>query len=186
MKRFVSLLLLCFLVAGCGRADSNLDRAMQVRQKFLEASCSFDAIITADYGEAVYDFSMHCTSNQEGSVTFCVNEPTSISGISGEISAEGGKLTFDDKALLFSVLSEGLPTPVCAPWLFVRSMRSGYISGCAAETDGGITIVIDDSYDQDTISVHVTLDRSNIPVGAQIYWNGMRIVTVIVNNFNFA
>jgi len=35
-----------------------------------------------------------------------------ISGITGSLSQNGGKLTFDDKALAFDVMADGLVSPV--------------------------------------------------------------------------
>ena len=98
MKRWILVLLMALLLTGCGTQKEELDQAMALRAKLMSAAgCSFDADITADYGAALQRFSVSCKADYQGNLTLTVNEPESIAGISGKISAEGGALTFDDK-----------------------------------------------------------------------------------------
>ena len=124
MKRIVTAVCLVLFLTGCAGVDDSLDRAMALRAKLLASQgVRFDAEITADYGDSTYTFSMTCSSDNQGNVSFAVVQPESIAGISGTVSAEGGKLTFDDKILAFDILADGLISPVSGPWVMMETLR---------------------------------------------------------------
>ena len=182
MKRLLAVMLtLCFLV-GCG-GTSELDSAMTLRSRMLSGSgCKFDATIIADYGDRVYTFQMQCTADQNGDLQFTVTEPESIRGITGKVSQSGGGLTFDDKVLAFPLLADGQVTPVSAPWLFVKTLRSGYITGCGSDGDA-ILMSIRDSYAEESFQLDIWTDSDLTPTRAQILWQNRRILSVDVKNF---
>lgn len=183
MKRNLAfLLLLTVLLSGCG-GNSELDRAMTMRERLLSANgCTFDAEITADYGDKVYSFSMSCQTDQDGTVAFTVNQPESISGITGEVSGNGGKLTFDESALAFELLADGQITPVSVPWLLIHTLRSGYLTSCG--TDGeNLRVSIDDSYEEDALHLDIWLDSEDLPVRGEVIWQERRILSLEVKNF---
>ena len=183
MKKIIAILFLSVILCGCNDSDSDINRALELRNNLISAKqCSFTVAITADYPSACYAFKMDCTSDDQGDIQFVVKEPETISGIAGQISGEGGKLTFEDKYLVFATMADGEITPVSSPWLFLSALRSGYISGCAKEEDG-MTIVCNDSYHDNQAEVHIKTDSNCIPVAAEIYWQGRRVVTMIVENF---
>lgn len=183
MKKAVSVLALLILLAGCAGDHKELDRTMALRAKLLAASgCSFDAVITADYGDKTCSFAVSCTSDGQGNVTFEVAEPESIAGITGTISGEGGKLTFDDTALAFELLADGQVTPVSAPWLLVKTLRGGYVTACGA--DGAqIRVSIDDSYEEDALHLDIWLGEGDLPVRGEILFDDRRILSLEVKNF---
>lgn len=183
MKKLVSVLVLLLVLTGCAGNNGELDRAMALRAKLLAASgCSFDAVITADYGDKTYSFSVACTSDGQGNVTFTVNEPESIAGITGTISGEGGKLTFDDTALAFELLADGQVTPVSAPWLLVKTLRGGYVSACGVDGEQ-IRISVDDSYEEDAMHLDIWLGEGDLPVRGDILFDDRRILSLEVKNF---
>lgn len=185
MKRIVTAVCLALFLAGCAGADDTMDRAMAVRAKLLAAQCvQFDAEITADYGDSTYTFSMNCSSDNQGNLSFTVVQPESISGIAGTIGAEGGKLTFDDKALSFGLMADGQISPISAPWLLVKTLRSGYLTSCCREGEY-LRLAIDDSYAQDALHLDIWLGESDLPVRADILWQGRRLLSVSVKNFTF-
>ncbi len=181
MKR-VFLIMLCVLfLCGCNGQEV-MDDALALRGAILQAeSCSFTAVVTADYGDQIYSFTLDCVCNKQGDVTFTVQEPESIAGITGKITADGGNLTFDDKVLAIPMLTDDQITPVSAPWILMRTLRGGYITSCA---DGRITI--DDSYADDALTLDITLDRQKLPQLAEIYWKNRRILTVEIASFRFS
>lgn len=182
MKRFAMLALMLFVLTGC-RGEDSLNRAIALRQSILTGQgCAFDAVVTADYGDKLYTFGMRCKSDSTGSLCFEVTEPESISGITGTISSQGGKLTFDDQMLAFELLADGQLTPVSAPWVVIRSMRSGYIQSCGENGDG-LYIQIDDSYSKDALHVDLWTDANSIPFRAEILYDGKRILSLDVENF---
>jgi hypothetical protein len=85
---------------------------------------------------------MDCEADSQGSVSFRVVSPESISGITGSVDRDQGKLTFDDKALAFDLLADGQLSPVSAPWVMIHTLRGGYLSSCAESGDGMLLLNI--------------------------------------------
>lgn len=138
--------------------------------------------VTADFGENTYTFCLVCEADKQGNVKFTVAEPESISGISGSIDGSGGKLTFDAAALAFSLLADGEVSPVSAPWLFLKTLRSGYMTAAGKEADM-TRITIDDSYEADALQLDIWLDTSDVPVQAEVIWQGRRVLSMQIRNF---
>lgn len=183
MKRLIAIACVLLLLTGCSQVKAELDRAMTLRAKLLAAQgVSFDARITADYGDKTYTFAMACRGDAQGNLTFSVVEPESISGITGSLSQNGGKLTFDDKALAFDVMADGLVSPVSGPWLLMKTLRSGYLTSCGGEGEY-LRLAIDDSYANDALHLDIWLDSSDTPVRGEILWQGRRILSLEVKNF---
>ena len=184
MKRILPVLVVLVLLCGCG-SDQEMGRALSLRERLLTSDgCQFDAVITADYGDEIYVFSMNCCFDAEGNMNFTVTDPQSIAGITGTISHAGGKLTFDDQALLFQMLADGMVTPVSAPWLLVKTLRSGYLSSCGIDQDM-LRVMIDDSYESNALHLDVWLDSDDIPVRGEILWQGRRVLSVEVRSFSY-
>lgn len=184
MKRLICLLLMMvLLLAGCSGKDDCMDRTLQLRRQMQSAAiCSFEVSIVADYGDVVYPFGLSCTADEAGNICFTVTEPESISGITGTLSKDGGKLTFEDVALSFPMLAEGLVTPVSGPWVFYTAMLGGYITSTGA--DGEYTrITVNDSYEDDALTLDIWLTKENIPVQADVIWGNRRILTMQIRNF---
>lgn len=185
MKRVIAFLIVVLLLGGCSGNSNEMDRAISLRSKILEAEvCSFVGIVTADYGDKEYTFSLDCHMESDGAVSFEVIAPDEIKDIKGSISASGGKLTFDQQALLFELLADGQISPVGMPWIFTKTLRSGYIKGCSANEDG-LYIQIDDSYADNALLLEVWTDSQDIPVRAELLWQGRRVLSMHVENFVF-
>lgn len=173
------------LLTGCAGGNGELDRALAFRDKLLNSSgCSFDAVITADYGDKVYTFSLNCKTDASGDLSFSVTDPESIADITGIVNGEEGKLTFDDKALAFEVLADGYITPVSAPWHLIHTLQSGYISSCGKDGDY-LRLAVDDSYEEDALHMDIWLDEDDMPIRGEILWQGKRVLSLDVRNFAF-
>ncbi len=183
MKRFAAIFLCLFILTGCRSADSDIDKAMEFRQKLMSAKgCEFDCVITADYTDVVYTFSLHCAFDETGKLTFRVMEPESISGITGIIDSQGGRLTFDDQALVFPLMADGYISPVSAPWVFVKTLRSGYIHACGKAGDG-MRMILHDSYEENPLQIDVWTDENENPIHSEVLWQGRKILSLDVSNF---
>ena len=183
MKRMISVLLLAVFLCGCSGSSGEIERGMALRSKLLAAeSCTFDANITADYGDKVYAFSMGCSADKQGDLTFSVSAPETIAGITGTISADGGRLTFDDTALYFDLLADDQLTPVSGPWILIKTLRSGYLTSACVE-EGSLRLTIDDSYDEDALQLDIWLDEGDLPKRAEILYDGRRILSLDVTSF---
>lgn len=183
MKRHLLIIFAVVMLTGC-KADAT-DAAMELREQLQSGNgCSFEATVTADYGDSLYEFGMRCQADALGNLNFIVTEPDTISGITGTIDDDGGALTFDDQVLAFELLADGQITPVSAPWILVRTLRSGYLNACS-ESESGTMLIIDDSYEEDALQLNVWLDGENLPVSAEILWAGRRILSIKVSDFEF-
>ena len=183
MKKIVALLLTLVILTGCTGKRDEMDRAMALRADLLACeSCSFDVRITADYGDELHKFAMSCQGDNDGGISFTVTEPETIAGITGTIGAGEGKLTFDDVALQFPLLADGQVTPVSAPWILMKTLLGGYLTACAQEDDL-LHVTIDDSYEEDALQLEIWLDSENRPIQAEILYDGRRIVTMSIENF---
>ena len=183
MRIAAAVFLAVFLLSGCQITDDQLNLAIDLRKRILEAErCSFQSVITADYGEALYTFQMDCTVDSVGNLHFTVTDPDSISGITGEISQDSASLTFDDKVLAFPVLADGQLTPVISPWLFINALRTGYLTGCSSNEEG-LCIYIDDSYAEHPLRLEIYTDINTAPVHADIIWQETRILTLDIREF---
>ncbi len=183
MKKFAAVFVCLLLLSGCNGNES-IDPAITLRNQIVSMkSCTFNCSITADYSDRIYTFQMTCSSDQSGNVTFTVLEPESISGISGRIDSHGGELIFDDQALFFPVLADGYLSPVSAPWILMKVLRSGYINGCS-RTDDGYCITVDDSYEQKPMTVNIWTDNNIVPVSAEMIWEGRRVLSLNVTDFS--
>ncbi len=183
MKRLLAVVVLALFLTGC--SDDGLDRAMQLRSRLQSSKgCTFQTVVTADYGDIVYGFTMDCQTDAAGNLSFTVLEPETIRGITGSICEVGGELTFDDQVLAFELLADGQLSPVSAPWILIRTLRSGYLSACT-DTEDGLLLVIDDSYADDALQLNIWLDDQGTPQEGEIFWDGRRIVTTKVQSFTY-
>lgn len=183
MKRLICVMLIAILLSGCRTDNEQVGIALRFRQKLLSGNgCTFLAEITADYGDALYQFSMECQGDKQGNLVFSVASPESISGIKGTITESGGHLTFDGTALAFPTIADGQVTPVTAPWLLLKTLRSGYIVSCASEGDTTY-LQIDDSYNNKALHLDIWLDKEDKPIRAEVLWEGRRILSIIVKDF---
>ena len=182
MKKVLPLLLAVALFAGCSQTPKEMERAMALRTRLLQASsCTFDTEITADYGETLHVFRMNCAADAEGGVTFCVTAPESIAGITGTLSKGGGALTFDDTALYFDLLAEEQLSPISAPWVLIKALRGGYLTSAGVE-NGLLRVSVNDSYADDALNLDVWLNSDDIPQRADICYAGKRILSLKLEN----
>ena len=183
MKRLISLLLIAGLLAGCATDSGELDKVLLLRSDLQKGNkCSFDVDVTADYGDSVTSFTLTCASDNQQNMRIVVQKPESISGVSCEISGEKGSLTFDEKVLAFEMIADGQLTPISAPWLMMKALRGGYISAISKEKEG-VFVRLDDSYSGCVFSVDLWLNENNTPEQAEIVWQGKRIMSMRISNY---
>lgn len=183
MKKAAAIVLAVLLLTGCSPKNKALEQGLQLRNRLLgSAGCSFDADITADYGDKTHSFSLQCQSDEQGALRFSLTKPDSLSGIQGNVDGRDGALTFDDVALHFPLLADNQVTPVSAPWLLMNTLRSGYLTSAAASGEY-VRLSIDDSYDNDALHLDIWLNHDNVPVKAEILFRERKILSLDVKNF---
>lgn len=184
LRKVFGFLLVTILLSGCTIENRELDRMMSFRASLLSAmGCKFTVDITADYQNELYSFSMECFADEEGNLHFTVLKPESISGISGEITGYGGRLTFDnDTGLTFETLADGQVTPVTAPWLLIKTLRGGYVTSCAMAEDL-MHVSVDDTYRDHALHMDIWFDAADTPKRAEILWKDRRVLSLDVTKF---
>ena len=178
------LLATVLLLAGCGGTKDAQNDLLEMRRELCAKQCAFLAEIHADFGEITYDFKLDCQFDTDGSMIFAIVSPDTISGITGKIDSAGGALTFEDKAVAFEFLADGQVSPVCAPWLVMKGLRSGFLASWAAE-DGGTMLSVDDSFEGNSVNFRVFVTRDLHPLSAEILWEGRCILSIAVENFRY-
>ena len=111
-----------------------MEAALDLRTRCLSSPVSFEAEVRADYITSIECFELACTFDGAGEMTFSVTEPEEISGIRGTVRGTEGTVQFDETALAFPLLAEGRISPLSAPWVLMKAIRSGCI--LAAGTEG--------------------------------------------------
>lgn len=184
--KWMCCLLLASLLSGCAAENRELARAMEFREKLLAAQgCTFQVEVTADYGDSLQSFSMDCRGDEQGTVAFTLTAPERIGGIQGEIDNGGGNILYDGEALSFPLLTDDLLTPASAPWIFLKTLRSGYLTSACQEEDR-LHLCIDDSYEEDALFLDIWLNEEDQPERADILHDGHRILSLEVENFVFS
>lgn len=182
MKKFLWVLCVVMMLSGCGSELDPMDRAISLRKALQQRECCFVAVITADYGDKLYTFRMDCRMDAARTLHFTVLEPDTISGISGTVTADGGKIEFTDTLLTFPTIADGQITPVSSPWVVMNTLCSGYIQYCGNDGDG-LRICVNDSYREDALTLEIWTNSELMPVCCEILYGGKRIVTVEIREF---
>lgn len=183
MRRTGVVLMLLLVLSGCAETNSELERGMALRSRLLKAEqVSFTADIAADYGDTIQLFSMDCVSDAKGNLTFTITAPETIAGITGSISDGEGKLTFDETALHFELLTDDQLNPASSPWILMKTLRSGYLTSAGMEEEL-LRLTIDDSYEDDALHLDIWLDDRDHPQRAEICYDGRTILTLTVKAF---
>ena len=184
IRRLIPFILVLLLLTGCGGQKGDLGEALAFRTKLLSArGCAFTGDITADYGDRSYSFTVDCEADQDGNLRFSVTAPETIAGISGQVEAQGGKLTFDDTALDFGLLADGQVSPVTCPYFMVDAWRQAYLSA-AGQTEDGLRITFDTSFDGLPLSVDLWL-REETPVFCELGYAGRRVLSMEIRSFQY-
>ena len=185
MNVLLCLLGLMMVLSGCSGENRELQAALEFRENLLKAQqCSFSAEVTADYGDSLVEFSMDCRGDSKGELTFEITKPEVISGIRGSITDSGGTVRFEEESVYFPLMTDDLLTPASAPWIFLKTLRSGCISAVCREEDT-LHLSVDDSYAEDALRLEIWL-REDVPVQAYIFHDGRRILSLEVKNFDYS
>ena len=180
MKKCLPLLLVFLL--GCSGADADLEAALELRSRCLAASSvTFGAEVRADYITQIEEFSLACSLDREGNMTFQVLEPEEIADVGGTVAGEG-TVEFEGTVLAFPLMAEGRLSPLSGPWVLMRAIRTGAIVAVGREGEL-LHLTIDDSYADNALTVDIWLEDGEIEE-AEIAWEGRRCLTMTVDDFS--
>ena len=183
MKRMAVFLMLVCMLTGCGNSNPEMEKVLDLRQKLLSANqCRFETEVTADYGDKLFVYTASCIMDGNGDLTVTVTSPESIQDITLSISDDGGRIVFAEQALHFPLLAEDALSPVSAPWIVMKTLRSGYLTSVCTE-DGGMHLTIHDGYSEDALMADIRLDGNDCPFRADILHEGVRILSLTIRDF---
>ncbi len=184
MIRIVLLFLTMILLTGCGGTGDEMDSALQLRSRCLGAqTVSFQAKMTADYIDTMEQFTLKCEVDHDGIITFSVEEPEEISGITGTVSGQEGMLTFDEKMIAFPLMADERLSPLSGPWVMMKALRSGVITACVQEGDL-LHVSVNDSYSDDPLTVEIWSEGMEVK-SAEISWQGRRFLSMEIEGFEY-
>lgn len=144
--------------------------------------CAFTTSISADYGNARYQFCLECNADSSGQVKFTVKEPDGIQGIQGRILASQGEIHFDEAVLAYPLLIDSLPSPLSAPWITLNALRSGYITS-TARVNGNTIVTMRDRFEDKPLILEFQFNSNFEPVLCDISTEGRKYLTVQIENF---
>ena len=178
------MILLLGLLTGCKGEENWLEGAIAFRTKLIsEGGCSFRAQITADYGKESQSFTLDCQGYSEGSLQFTVLEPETIADITGEILPEGGRVTYDGLQLAFPLLASGQISPVSAPGYVLTCWLKEFILS-AGMSDGIYRVSYEKKINEKVLLIDTYFEK-DIPIFAELCYNGFRILSIKITEFVF-
>lgn len=188
MKRILWLsVLFCLCLTACNRnsVDRSMQQAIDFRTALMSAGgCAFQADVSADFGEKVYDFTVQCRYMQDEKAVLTVTKPEIIAGIEATVSADGARITFDGTELDFGHLANGRVAPMAVPWLLGRAWSSEYIH--AAGKDGETVVVTYlMGYNEDEITIETWFDAAGTPVRCDISHDRQRCLAITISDFRY-
>lgn len=141
-KTVFCVLMMTLLLTACtargGKGELTAEEvALQIRTEYLAApSCAGSAVITADYGLRIYDFTLDFVWRREGETTLTVTEPEELKGLTAIVGAGESRLEFQGVSLGTGDLTgEGL-TPLEYLPAVMAYIGDGYMAECVFETVG--------------------------------------------------
>lgn len=174
------------MFSGCNGSQEIQGDFMTFRNSLSQKDqCTYICVVTANYEDYQSTFMLDCSADTEGSVSFAVRYPYSISGITGQINAEGGDIHFDDQILTFPLLADGLISPVSAPWIFFDSLKNGYVL-TVGEYDEETYVTLENTFKEYTYRIEIVMNSDKIPVSAIVYWKDRDFMQIKIEQFRMA
>ena len=173
------------LLSGCTGNENLEERFSQARQELAEASeLSFTAEIAADMGETVFECTLACVRDGEGT-EMTVLSPDLAQGVVVRSDGGGAKLSYDGMELY--VGETGGVTPVGAVPVLTGALLDGYVEGFYAETYEDAPALVARIYiDEDTHALFWLGEESLTPLYAELVYSGTAAVRCRVSDFRMS
>lgn len=139
-KTLFCVLMITLLLSACAGGEGTMtadETALQIRTEYLAApSCSGTAVVTADYGMRVYDFTLDFRWMRNGETVMTVTEPQELAGLTAVIGKGESRLEFQGVSLGTGDLTGEGFTPLEHIPAVMAYMEEGYMAECVFETVG--------------------------------------------------
>lgn len=173
-KWLCALMILLCLLSACGKQEKKdgLQEAVDSRAALLEAGgCRFTAQLRADVGERIFDATLACQRESDGTMEMTVLAPESIEGVVLRVDQTSGKLCFDEVVVDAGCLSGTQISPAEVPGLIVSYWESGYIESAGWE-DELLHVCLTDDASEGELTVHLWLEENGLPRKAELVNDG--------------
>lgn len=138
-KTVFCVLMMTLFLTGCGQGRGKdytaEEAALQMRTQYLAAAgCEGTAVVTADYGERVYGFTLDFSWVRDGETVMTVTAPEELEGLTATVGAGESRLEFQGVSLGTGDLTgEGL-TPLEYLPAVMTNIDSGFMAESVFET----------------------------------------------------
>ena len=196
MRRTIlaGVLMMTLSLTGCGGAGGGKaeELALAVRGTYLGMEgCTAQVTIEADYGQRVYTYQGELVVEGE-TMALTLTQPELVAGLTARMTAAEGTLEFDGVSVETGPLDgEGL-TPVSALPALLEAARSGYMTACLLEEEGGEALLrvecgAPDGKENTGRTVTLWFDPdSHALVRGETAWDGVRTVGCTLEEFTMA
>lgn len=185
--------LLCLLLAGlcllpgCGAKKSGGDAeelALEIRGALIAMTgLTGQTVITADYGEQVYSFTLDIAYDSATGAVLTVAEPEIIAGLTARIQNGGASISYDGASLETGSLSGSGASPIEALPLLLAQARTGYLAESVFETvdeTETVRMTCTDAPAHAGAGTQTVLwfdKETRVPLRAEIFSDGVRVIT---------
>ncbi len=171
------------LCACNGQRDFDpAQQALAFRQDVMQNVCSFEAELSADFGDTVCQFALSCVHTPGSGTEMIITAPETLAGLTASASEEGAKLVFEGTEAAFGTLAGLGLSPMTAPELLAQGWENGYIQYTGLE-DGLLHVTYLCGYDEDEYRAD-TWFQDGAPVRAELSCDGQMAVQIDVTDFN--
>ncbi len=182
-----SVLMMAVFLSGCQSGETSSARKIADCYKSA-TSWKSNVNMTVDLGDASADFLLGWDVKEEGS-TITVLKPSEIAGVSVHVSSDGQEITYEDSVIALP-RTDGTtaPMPTEALCVLYEQWRYGILDSSMAEKYGETEAISIDyrSGGDDKTSVHTTFDVATMyPITAEVYYDGVRVITCEFETFAF-
>ncbi len=138
MKRFAPMMILLLTLAACGRGAASEDAlALEARTQYLEMStCGGEVLLTADYGDRMYEYTVSFTWQQGGEMALEITAPQELQGVKARIAPGETYLEYDGASLETGPLDTMGLSPMAGAFETLKELQGGYIASACSERLG--------------------------------------------------
>ncbi|MDR0382344.1 MAG: hypothetical protein LBH86_10190 [Oscillospiraceae bacterium] len=187
--RLCALAMILALTAACGRSGA-IDDAEAARTLYAGLRhCSLQAVLTADFGDAVNEFTLQFDYDRDGESAVEILAPEEVRGVRATIAEGETTLSYDGLILETGPLPGTGLTPMDALPVMLKTWGEGYVASTGREKldDVACLLVV---YKSTAAGVEVEQrvwfeTETYKPVRAETYAAGTRVIDCVFEKFSF-
>ena len=126
---------LCLALAACGGGATEAEQlALVIRGEYLAMEgCTAELVITADYGQRVYEYGAALEYRRTGESVLTLTSPAEVAGVTARLENGSGSLEYDGVRVETGPLDESGMSPMDAVPVLLDCAAAGFIAECTME-----------------------------------------------------